>query len=387
MLDADERGWAITATRPMSTYRAPDHLVHPLVSLVMGPEAEQATRDEGSARRGGWRWSVLRQTVDAGREPRREARGHEDGPLGLEHPDFAERPSQVLVVEHPDERQSGDSRLQIGQGPREAGDQPVGRHVVPPHGDTHRDAFFRGPGTVYADVAQHHGVAGTRGLLQERQFVTDWIRKHRLEDEALPNAQKFLAKRRGDAHRGLVPQLHLARDDVGVHQPKPRRPQVREVERGLSGPVRTGQRDDERALVERRCHVRPDRRGSNPSPDKIIIATSRGLKKEYYRVGTLAFAVEGTQQKLTVLSMSVSPKAGDELFVPFRDATTGTETYDVGRYLMFPFQAGRDYVLDFNTATNPLCNYSPHYNCPIPPRDNVLTAAIRAGEMTYPKPH
>jgi uncharacterized protein (DUF1684 family) len=125
----------------------------------------------------------------------------------------------------------------------------------------------------------------------------------------------------------------------------------------------------------------------NPSPDKIIILTSRGLKKEYYRVGTLAFTAEGTPQKLTVLSMSVNPKAGDELFVPFRDATTGTETYDVGRYLMFPFQAGGEYAIDFNAATNPLCNYSPHYNCPIPPRDNVLNVAIRAGEMTYPKLH
>jgi len=125
----------------------------------------------------------------------------------------------------------------------------------------------------------------------------------------------------------------------------------------------------------------------NPSPEKVIILTSRGLKKEYYRVGTLAFAVEGKPQKLTALAMLVNPKAGDELFVPFRDATTGTETYDVGRYLMFPFLAGRDYVLDFNSATNPLCNYSPHYNCPIPPRENVLTAAIRAGEMSYPKPH
>ncbi|MCX6549639.1 MAG: DUF1684 domain-containing protein [Acidobacteria bacterium] len=125
----------------------------------------------------------------------------------------------------------------------------------------------------------------------------------------------------------------------------------------------------------------------NPSPDKIIMATSRGLKKEYYRVGTLAFAVEGTPQKLTVLAMSASPKAGDELFVPFRDATTGAETYEVGRYLMFPFQTDRAYEIDFNGATNPLCNYSPHYNCPIPPRDNVLTVAIRAGEMAYPKPH
>jgi uncharacterized protein (DUF1684 family) len=123
------------------------------------------------------------------------------------------------------------------------------------------------------------------------------------------------------------------------------------------------------------------------SPDKIIIATSRGLKKEYYRVGTLAFTVEGKAQALTALATSPNPKPGDELFVPFRDATTGTETYEVGRYLTFPLLAGRDYVLDFNAATNPLCNYSPHYNCPIPPRENLLRVAIRAGEMAFPKPY
>ena len=74
--------------------------------------------------------------------------------------------------------------------------------------------------------------------------------------------------------------------------------------------------------------------------------------------------------------------------MPFRDATTSVETYEVGRYLTIPFQrAGSPYVLDFNAATNPLCNYSPYYNCPIPPRENRLSVPIRAGEMTYPKVH
>jgi len=91
---------------------------------------------------------------------------------------------------------------------------------------------------------------------------------------------------------------------------------------------------------------------------------------------------------VTALAVSAAPKEGDELFVPFRDATTGVETYEVGRYLTMPFRRqGSPYVLDFNAATNPLCNYSPHYNCPIPPRENRLTVPIRAGEMTYPKPH
>ena len=93
----------------------------------------------------------------------------------------------------------------------------------------------------------------------------------------------------------------------------------------------------------------------------------------------VAAAAEGSQPLQAV------PKPGDELFVAFRDATTGQATYEVGRYLFIPF-GGNDaaYVLDFNLASNPLCNYSPHYNCPIPLRENTLPVAIRAGEMTYP---
>ena len=123
-------------------------------------------------------------------------------------------------------------------------------------------------------------------------------------------------------------------------------------------------------------------------PDMVIIATSRGLKKEYYRVGVFRFEIDRTPLALTALAVSAAPKAGDELFVPFRDATTGTETYEVGRYLTLPFQlSGSAYVLDFNAATNPLCNYSPYYNCPIPPKENRLAVPIRAGEMTYPRKH
>ena len=45
--------------------------------------------------------------------------------------------------------------------------------------------------------------------------------------------------------------------------------------------------------------------------------------------------------------------------------------------------AGREYagerVLDFNRATNPLCAYSEHYNCPMPPAFNRLEVALKAG--------
>jgi uncharacterized protein (DUF1684 family) len=127
---------------------------------------------------------------------------------------------------------------------------------------------------------------------------------------------------------------------------------------------------------------------ANPTPTAVTITTSRGLQREYYRAGAFEFTLDGKPARLVALTTTASPKAGDELFVAFRDATTGTESYDVGRYLFIPF-AGAEaaYVLDFNAATNPLCNYSPHYNCPIPLRENVLPAPIRAGEMKYPVHH
>jgi uncharacterized protein (DUF1684 family) len=126
---------------------------------------------------------------------------------------------------------------------------------------------------------------------------------------------------------------------------------------------------------------------ANAAPTPVTITTSRGLQREYFRVGVFEFTVDGQALRLTALATVAAPKQGDELFVAFRDATTGRETYEVGRYLFIPFGgADESYVLDFNLATNPLCNYSPHYNCPIPLRENTLPVPIRAGEMTYPAP-
>ena len=74
----------------------------------------------------------------------------------------------------------------------------------------------------------------------------------------------------------------------------------------------------------------------------------------------------------------------DELFVPFRDATSGKETYGAGRYLEVesPGPDGRVRV-DFNAAYNPYCAYNPDWSCPIPPGENWLSVPIRAGEKTF----
>jgi uncharacterized protein (DUF1684 family) len=86
------------------------------------------------------------------------------------------------------------------------------------------------------------------------------------------------------------------------------------------------------------------------------------------------------------LSLFRFDQYADGIFVPFRDTTAGTSTYGGGRYLLdTPKGAdlgseGTRIVLDFNYAYHPSCVYSSRWTCPMPPRDNWLSVAVRAGE-------
>jgi uncharacterized protein (DUF1684 family) len=75
-------------------------------------------------------------------------------------------------------------------------------------------------------------------------------------------------------------------------------------------------------------------------------------------------------------------KSGDTYSVMFRDATSGKETYGGGRYLeLEPADlADNRAILDFNKAFNPYCAYNPNFACPLPPAENTLPMAIKAGE-------
>jgi uncharacterized protein len=76
------------------------------------------------------------------------------------------------------------------------------------------------------------------------------------------------------------------------------------------------------------------------------------------------------------------------LFLPFRDATNGTETYGAGRYLLDSAKsadlgaghAGNSLVLDFNFAFQPSCAFDPKWACPLAPPSNRLDVPVRAGE-------
>ena len=116
-----------------------------------------------------------------------------------------------------------------------------------------------------------------------------------------------------------------------------------------------------------------------PQREEIILST-RGNKRHALRLGQLEFSVQGKTLRLTALRL-LEPGTGEAVVsVFFRDATTGHESYPVGRYVEAEPLGGDRFVLDFNRAYNPTCAFSTLYNCPIPPRENVLPVAVRAGE-------
>jgi len=125
----------------------------------------------------------------------------------------------------------------------------------------------------------------------------------------------------------------------------------------------------------------------DPNPQKVVLATSKGIPREMIRVGFCEFEIDGTNQRFAAYKAVPQPGHHHEdrsLFVPLRDSTSGKETYGASRYLDVEEQSSDEYVLDFNLAYNPYCAYSDDYVCPFPPRENWLSVPIRAGEKNFP---
>lgn len=111
---------------------------------------------------------------------------------------------------------------------------------------------------------------------------------------------------------------------------------------------------------------------------EVRVQTSDGAERVYRRVGRVGFEVDG--QPVTLALYSTGHPG---LFVPFRDATSGSETYGAGRYLDVEPNEDGTITLDFNHAYNPFCAYDDAYSCPLPPVENWLPVPIRAGERAF----
>ncbi len=114
--------------------------------------------------------------------------------------------------------------------------------------------------------------------------------------------------------------------------------------------------------------------------DTVFIESTHGQPRPALRVGRFEFTLDDRKYRLAAYRLLEPGVTPEDLGLFFRDRTSGKDSYAVGRYLDAERLPDGRYVVDFNRAYNPLCAYSPHFNCPIPPPENRIAATIRAGE-------
>ena len=117
-------------------------------------------------------------------------------------------------------------------------------------------------------------------------------------------------------------------------------------------------------------------------PRPILITNVRGATYEDHLIGAVEFQLGGKAVRL-----ECQQEGPDDLFIVFRDATSGRETYGAGRFLNAKKSNDGQVILDFNQTYNPPCAYNIHTLCPLPPKANHLSIEVPAGAKKPLKPH
>lgn len=116
-----------------------------------------------------------------------------------------------------------------------------------------------------------------------------------------------------------------------------------------------------------------------PKSIYVNLPTNKEREKKYVKYGRVKFKLEGKEYVLHIYR----PLGGGDLFLPFKDKTSGIETYPEGRYLHLEPMPGGKVLIDYNRASNPFCEYNEKYLCPFAPKENWLDIEIRAGEKRF----
>jgi uncharacterized protein (DUF1684 family) len=122
-----------------------------------------------------------------------------------------------------------------------------------------------------------------------------------------------------------------------------------------------------------------ERYPTEPRSLYVNLPTNKGVERRYVRYGRFKFRWDGKEYELQIYR----PLGGAELFLPFKDKTSGTDTNPDGRYLYIEPIPGGDVLIDFNRAYNPFCAYNEEYTCPFALKENWLEIVIQAGEKRY----
>lgn len=116
--------------------------------------------------------------------------------------------------------------------------------------------------------------------------------------------------------------------------------------------------------------------------EEIQMPMTGGEESLYVKYAQIHFELNDENHQLFLYqSQDLIHEPGYEnyLFLPFLDATNGSETYGGGRYLDLENPFADTIVVNFNLAYHPYCAYAERYSCPIVPFENLLETRVEAG--------
>lgn len=108
---------------------------------------------------------------------------------------------------------------------------------------------------------------------------------------------------------------------------------------------------------------------------------------QFIKWGIAHFKLLNDSCHLTIYLTAEKESKNTMLFIPFKDATNGTETYGGGRYLDLEMPQVATTTIDFNFAYNPNCAYSDNWSCPLVPNENILKTSIWSGVKKFEREH
>jgi uncharacterized protein len=118
-----------------------------------------------------------------------------------------------------------------------------------------------------------------------------------------------------------------------------------------------------------------------PTPEEVYLRTNRDNQAVMRYIGDLEFSIRG--ESLHLRLYHAGEGVGTSVFVPFRDLTSGKESYGPGRYITLELNEADVYEVDFNRAFNPYCAYTDDFECAFPPAENDLPVEVPAGEKAW----
>jgi uncharacterized protein len=120
--------------------------------------------------------------------------------------------------------------------------------------------------------------------------------------------------------------------------------------------------------------------------EQVPVSFTDGSQQNFVKYGVASFNIDGNDYTFEIFKDRNLPELSDrpgQLFIPFRDGTSGNTTSDNGRLISFDEPAGAEVELDFNRAYNTFSAYNNNHTGVVAPQQNNARRDFSVGQRKF----